>query len=274
MQPRPSSLSVHRSKPRKSHIDLAALPSDSAGGGDGEDAKKSVDRSSASSTTPPIRKISALVSAQALLLPISASLAWTMGMPNWGLGAGFSWSTGAAALGVRWTAPLFVVAGLMTLAEPHSPALRRVARATQRSVLVVMGRERRPARALAVSILLGGVAGWGEEWLFRGVFQTILAERSSSRIGLAVSGAVFGLLHAVTPVYALLATLASFYFGYLYIASGNLAVPMVCHAVYDVGALMWAHWGATALPSKEQDDILESGPLAPIMNAGKLNSSK
>ena len=105
------------------------------------------------------------------------------------------------------------------------------------------------------------------------VFQTMLTERFSSRIGLAVSGLVFGLLHAVTPVYALLAALASFFFGYLYISTGNLAVPMICHAVYDVGALMWAHWTATALPSKEQDDILESGPLAPIMDAGQLNSS-
>ena len=139
-------------------------------------------------------------------------------------------------------------------------------RATQRSVLAVMGKERRMGFALAVSILLGGVAGWGEEWLFRGVFQTILTQKFSSNIGLAVSGLVFGLLHAVTPVYALFAALASFFFGHLYNISGNLAVPMICHAVYDVGALMWAHWSATGLPSKVQDEILESGLLAPIID--------
>jgi membrane protease YdiL (CAAX protease family) len=270
VQPRPSSSSVHHSKPRKADIVLTELPSDSADEVY-DDAKKSAARSTASA--PPLRSIAVLVCAQALLLPISASLARMMGIPNWGLGAGFSWTTGAAVLGVRWTLPLFAVAGLMRLVEPYSPALQGVTRATQRSVLAVMGKERRPTFALAVSILLGVVAGWGEEWLFRGVFQTMLTERFSSRIGLAVSGVVFGLLHAVTPVYALLAALASFFFGYLYISTGNLAVPMVCHAVYDVGALMWAHWSATALPSKEQDDILESGPLAPIMDAGQLNSS-
>lgn len=145
-----------------------------------------------------------------------------------------------------------------------------VTKATQRSVLAVMGKERRPVFALFVSILLGAAAGWGEEWLFRGVFQTVLSDKFSSNIALAISGIVFGLLHAVTPVYALLAGAASVFFGYLYNISGNLAVPMICHAVYDVGALMWAHWSVTELSSKEQDDILESGPGAPIMDAGVL----
>lgn len=214
----------------------------------------------------PLRSIAVLVSAQALLLPISATLARIMHIPNYGLGSGFSWSTNTVMMGIQWTGPLFLTAGLLRLLEPYSPALQGVTRATQRSVLAVMGKERRMGFALAVSILLGGVAGWGEEWLFRGVFQTILTQKFSSNIGLAVSGLVFGLLHAVTPVYALLAALASFFFGHLYNTSGNLAVPMICHAVYDVGALMWAHWSATGLPSKVQDEILESGLLAPIID--------
>ena len=167
----------------------------------------------------------------------------------------------------QWTAPLFLIAGIMRLIEPYSPALQGVTKATQRSVLAVMGKKRRPVYALLVSILLGAVAGWGEEWLFRGVFQTALSERFSSEIALTISGIVFGLLHAVTPVYALLAGAASVFFGYLYNVSENLLVPMICHAVYDVGALMWAHWSVTSLSSKEQDAILESGPGAPIMDA-------
>jgi hypothetical protein len=54
----------------------------------------------------------------------------------------------AIVFGMRWTAPMFVVAGLMRLAELYSPALREVTRATQRSVLAVMGKERRPTFAL------------------------------------------------------------------------------------------------------------------------------
>ena len=265
-----SSPSCIRSTPGKADIDPTSSPDGDNGASTSLllDAEGAKDRSA-----PPIASIAVLVAAQATLLPISALLARATNIPNWGLGAGFSCTSSAAVLGMRWTVPLFAVAGLMRLVEPYSPALQGVTRATQRSVLAVMGRERRPGFALAISMVLGGVAGWGEEWLFRGVFQTMLSERFTASIGLAISGIVFGLLHAVTPVYALLAALASFFFGYLYNVSGNLAVPMICHAVYDVGALMWAHWSATALPSKEQDDILESGPLAPIMDAGQLNSS-
>ena len=88
---------------------------------------------------------------------------------------------------------------------------------------------------------------------------------------MAICGVVFGLLHAVTPVYALLAGLASVFFGYLYNSSANLAVPIICHAVYDVGALMWAHWSVTALTEKEQDEILEGGAGAPIMSASAVD---
>jgi membrane protease YdiL (CAAX protease family) len=90
----------------------------------------------------------------------------------------------------------------------------------------------------------------------------VLSDKFSSDVALAISGVVFGLLHAVTPVYALLAGAASVFFGYLYNVSGNLAVPMICHAVYDVGALMWAHWTVTGLSTKEQNDILTWGPGA------------
>lgn len=49
----------------------------------------------------------------------------------------------------------------MKLIEPYSPALQDVTKATQRSVLAVMGSKRRPIFALLVSMLLGAVAGWG-----------------------------------------------------------------------------------------------------------------
>lgn len=255
------SLTLH-SKPRKYDIDLTALPSDSA---DEEAPTESSPANESSSTLKQdLLSIATLVGAQALLLPISVFLAKMLNIPNRGLGVGFAWTSNAAISGVQWTVPLFAIAFIMRLIEPYSPALQGVTKATQRSVLAVMGKERRPMFALLVSILLGAVAGWGEEWLFRGVFQTALSEKFSSNIALAISGIVFGLLHAVTPVYALLAAAASVFFGYLYNVSQNLAVPMICHAVYDVGALMWAHWSVTALTSKEQDDIMQSGPGSPI----------
>lgn len=252
-----STLRIH-SQPRKQYFRLPALPSDSA------DERVSAAPANPDTDSPALQfqTIALLVGAQSLLLPISAVLAKMLSIPNSGLGAGFAWNSNAVLQGIQWTAPLFVVAGIMQLLEPYSSAVQGVTKATQRSVLAVMGRKRRPGTALLVSILLGTVAGWGEEWLFRGVFQTLLTDKFSSQIGLGVSCIVFGLLHAVTPVYALLAGLASLFFGKMYIVSQNLAVPMVCHAVYDIAALMWAHWSATGLSAKEQDDILESGPGA------------
>ena len=211
--------------------------------------------------------VATLIGAQALLIPIAIFIAQLINLPNIGLGSQFQGS-GATVDGLRWTLPLFGVAGLLRLVEPYSNALQNVTKATQRSVLNVLGYTRRPFFAFFVSCILGAVAGIGEEWLFRGVFQAALTQKiGSSSISLAVSGLVFGLLHAVTPVYALLAGAASVFFGYLYIISGNLAVPMITHAVYDVFALMWAHWSVTALEQEEIDEIMNSGASAPVLIA-------
>jgi membrane protease YdiL (CAAX protease family) len=48
---------------------------------------------------------------------------------------------------------------------------------------------------------------------------------------------LFGLLHAVNAAYAVLAALMGLYLGWLWTATGNLAVPIVAHAVYDFLAL-------------------------------------
>lgn len=236
-------------------------------------------KSSISSTSlkQDIYNVVTLIGAQALLVPIAVFIAQLINLPNIGLGSQFHLSSGATVDGLRWTLPLFGVAGLLRLVEPYSNALQNVTKATQRSVLSVLGSTRRPLFALLVSCILGAVAGIGEEWLFRGVFQEILTQKFGSSISLGVSGLVFGLLHAVTPVYALLAGAASVFFGYLYIISHNLAVPMITHAVYDVFALMWAHWSVTALEQEEIDEILNySG--APVLSAntfkeGHLNVS-
>ncbi len=217
-----------------------------------------------------IINVATLIGAQSLLVPIAVFIAQFVNLPNIGLGSQFQLGSSVVVDGLRWTLPLFGVAGLLRIVEPYSNALKDVTKATQRSVLSVLGSSRRPFFALLVSCILGAVAGIGEEWLFRGVFQQLLADKfGSSSISLAVSGLVFGLLHAVTPVYALLAGAASVFFGYLYIITDNLAVPMITHAVYDVFALMWAHWSVTALGQEEMDAILLDYPGAPVLSANK-----
>jgi membrane protease YdiL (CAAX protease family) len=96
------------------------------------------------------------------------------------------------------------------------------------------------------------LAGVGEELLFRGVFQAGMADwtgdflphtPASALLGdwIAIISVaiVFGLLHAVNAAYAVLASLMGLYLGWLWWATGNLTVPIVAHAVYDMLALMY-----------------------------------
>ena len=91
-------------------------------------------------------------------------------------------------------------------------------------------------------VVLGMSVGIGEECLFRGVLQpvfeswmpevnTILTPQVNAII---VTGLIFGLLHALTPAYFIIATFLSFYFGFLVNYTGNLLTPVLAHGLYDV----------------------------------------
>jgi hypothetical protein len=94
-------------------------------------------------------------------------------------------------------------------------------------------------------VLVAALAGFGEELVFRGVLQRLL-ERwldfggSGHIAGLIASNVIFGLLHFLTPTYALLAALMGIYFGVLLDATNppSLVVPMVAHGVYDYLAFL------------------------------------
>ena len=58
-------------------------------------------------------------------------------------------------------------------------------------------------------------------------------------IGLLAAAFLFGLLHLLTPVYGLMAALIGLYLGWLWMASGNLLVPITVHAAYDFIALVY-----------------------------------
>jgi membrane protease YdiL (CAAX protease family) len=75
--------------------------------------------------------------------------------------------------------------------------------------------------------------------LFRGLLQTGLSTVSSWWLGLIITSIIFGLLHFVSLLYAVLATLIGLYLGFLFIIFDNLAVPMIVHALYDFVALLY-----------------------------------
>jgi membrane protease YdiL (CAAX protease family) len=50
---------------------------------------------------------------------------------------------------------------------------------------------------------------------------------------------VFGLLHALTATYAVLATFMGVYLGAVWLGTGNLLVVVLAHALYDFAALVY-----------------------------------
>jgi uncharacterized protein len=54
---------------------------------------------------------------------------------------------------------------------------------------------------------------------------------------IALTAALFGVAHWLTPTYAVLAGLVGAYLGWTLAASDNLLVPIVAHGLYDLIAL-------------------------------------
>ena len=86
-------------------------------------------------------------------------------------------------------------------------------------------------------LILAVLAGIGEELLFRGFLQPFLAGRFGTAAAVVGASLVFGLLHWITPSYAVFASILGVYLGLLVVLSGNLVGAAVCHAVYDYVAL-------------------------------------
>ena len=84
-------------------------------------------------------------------------------------------------------------------------------------------------------LILAAIAGFSEEVLFRGAIQPWLEHATGMTEGLLLSNAIFALVHAVTPMYALLAMLMGLYLGMSLDFGGEraLLIPIVIHGFYD-----------------------------------------
>jgi uncharacterized protein len=94
-------------------------------------------------------------------------------------------------------------------------------------------------------VFVAAVAGIGEELVFRGVLQRLFERWFDWRgwgwiAGLAASNVIFGLLHFLTPAYALLAGLMGVYFGLVMDSTHppNLVTAMIAHGLYDYLAFL------------------------------------
>lgn len=94
----------------------------------------------------------------------------------------------------------------------------------------------RPGAGAALAVAYGGVA---EEFLFRGVLIPALSPYLSTWPAVVLVGIAFGMLHPVSRLYVVLASLLGIFWGALYVWTGNLLVPMIAHALNNVIALVY-----------------------------------
>jgi membrane protease YdiL (CAAX protease family) len=88
--------------------------------------------------------------------------------------------------------------------------------------------------------MLSAIAGVSEELLFRGVIQPWIASSWGVTTALVASNIIFGLAHAVTPLYAVLAAFVGIYLSLSmnYGGDKNLLLPIIIHGLYDFLAFL------------------------------------
>lgn len=164
---------------------------------------------------------------------VAVALGWALGYPP---GPMIGWTLEGLVWGTLATLPLLAMLALC-LFIPWRP-MRELLRVVD-ELIVPLFRQ----TSLPVLAIIAALAGFGEEMLFRGVLQTGLADWIGGSAGVWVSLAVisllFGLVHSITTTYALLAALIGLYLGWLWIATGNLLVPILAHGLYDFVALVY-----------------------------------
>lgn len=159
---------------------------------------------------------------------LAVALGWLSGIP---LAREIRPSVRSLAWGLVGTLPMLAVLAVLTHVEwPPIARIRQIVRMFARHLLL---------RASWVEIAaLCILAGVGEELLFRGVIQALLAGWTNQAIGILLAGVLFGAVHFLTTAYFILAVAVGCYLGWLYLATGSLTSPIVAHAVYDFVALV------------------------------------
>jgi membrane protease YdiL (CAAX protease family) len=183
------------------------------------------------SEVPDSRRFVAVATAcEAALVFVARALGWFLSRPPL---AQIDWTAQAVGYGLLATLPL--VAGLVLITRYPLGPLKPLDKLVQEFLVPLF----RPARIWEL-FLISALAGIGEELLFRGVLQAGVEQFSgSSWLALALASLLFGLAHPISTTYAVLAALIGGYLGWLWMATGNLLVPIVTHGAYDFVALVY-----------------------------------
>ncbi len=183
---------------------------------------------------------------EAAMILVAVALGWIADINPF---ADLRFSESAIAYGVVGTMPLFLL--FLSLEQMQSGSVIKI-----RNVLFETlgpGLHRYHWTDL---LILAAIAGVSEELLFRGVIQPWMESSWGMNAGLVGSNIIFGLAHAVTPLYAVLAALVGIYLSLSldYGGDRNLLLPIVIHGLYDFLAfiaLMRAYRASLLADSKE-----------------------
>lgn len=173
--------------------------------------------------------IAAAVAFEGLALALAFGLAWALGVPLLRL---FRFTAPAVAWGAA--AAVGILVALLPMARSDWPPFRRLTRVVREFAARFFS----DATLLDLA-LVSAAAGIAEEALFRGAIQVGLEDAVGTGPAIGIGALLFGLAHFVTPTYAIVATAMGIALGLLMAATGDLAAPVVAHALYDFLALFF-----------------------------------
>jgi membrane protease YdiL (CAAX protease family) len=167
---------------------------------------------------------------EASLILVAMILGWIAGIDPF---AKLIFSEAAFLSGLIGTFPMILLFHLAELRQEESfQKIRRL-------LLETLGPSLH-RRHWADLLMLAAIAGLSEEILFRGVIQPWLEAVWGMQAGLIACNVLFGLAHAVTPLYTFLAFVIGIYLSLSmdYGSERNLLTPVVIHALYDFWAFL------------------------------------
>lgn len=108
---------------------------------------------------------------------------------------------------------------------------------------------------LFVLIMIALLPAIGEELLFRGVLQRVIADHTKSiHMGIWISAIMFSAIHLQFYTFLPRVVLGAL-FGYMFVWSGNIWYPILGHFVNNAAAVIFAYLGQHNMISKEVEDI-------------------
>jgi len=146
----------------------------------------------------------------------------------------FRFDLGVAGWGIFATSPLMLML-FWCMNSRWRPFVRIVTELEDRILPLLKG------CSLVDFLVISCLAGVAEETLFRGVIQPGLSTLLDTWGAVLLTGILFGLLHFITPAYAIITSLVGVYLGWLLVVSSNLLLPIEVHFLYDFLALVYVN---------------------------------